>query len=108
MGVGGFFYLYPMRTLYVYILHCADDSFYVGVTNSIKRRLREHNAGHSESSYTYSRRPLELVHIEKYKNPNTAIAREKQLKGWSRAKKQALIVKNIDLLKELAKKDFSD
>ncbi len=97
-----------MRTLYVYILQCADDSFYVGVTNSIRRRLSEHNAGEDEASYTYSRRPLELVHIEKYQNPKHAIAREKQLKKWSRVKKKALIIQNVDLLKELAKKDFND
>jgi putative endonuclease len=70
--------------------------------------LREHNSGNNESSYTYSRRPLKLVHLEKYKNPNHAIAREKQLKGWGRAKKRAIIGQEIDLLKELAKKDFSD
>ena len=95
-----------MKVFYVYILQCADDSFYTGITNNLERRMNEHNSGFSESSYTYSRRPLKLVYTEKFQYPNVAISREKQIKRWSRAKKIALINDEINLLKELAKKDF--
>jgi len=56
-----------------------------------------------ESSYTFSRRPVELKYFEIFTDVNQAIAREKQLKGWSRKKKQALIGENFDKLKELSK-----
>ena len=96
-----------MKTMYVYILLCADDSFYVGVTNNLERRLKEHQSALHENSYTASRLPVELIYYEVFDGPKAAIAREKQLKKWSRAKKIALINNNKDLLKELSKKDFS-
>ena len=95
-----------MKTMYTYILQCADDSFYVGVTNNLERRLKEHQSGSHELSYTASRLPVKLIYYEVFNGPNAAIAREKQLKKWSRAKKLALINDNEDLLKELSKKDF--
>jgi putative endonuclease len=76
---------------FVYILHCSDDSFYTGMTNNILRRKQEHDDGIDEGAYTADRRPLELVWMEEHKYVNNAIAREKQIKGWSRAKKFALI-----------------
>ena len=94
--------------MYVYILYCADDSFYTGVTNNLERRMNEHNTGYNEGSYTSSRRPLKLIHYEIFQFPNEAINREKQIKRWGRAKKIALINDDIDLLKELAKKSFEE
>ena len=91
---------------YVYILLCADDTFYVGVTNSIKRRYHQHQTSTKETSYTFSRRPLKLVYHEEYKYILNAIAREKQLKGWSRKKKIALINGDFELLSEASKKKF--
>ena len=90
-------------TYYVYIVECKDWSYYTGVCNDLERRMHEHNTGHDESSYTFERRPVELKHFEIFNDVNQAIAREKQLKGWSRKKKQALIAGNIGKLKELAK-----
>ena len=87
----------------VYIVECKDWSYYIGVCNDIERRLWEHNTGQDEDSYTYSRRPVELKYFETFTDVHQAIAREKQLKGWSRKKKQALIAENFDRLKELAK-----
>jgi len=75
----------------VYILECSDGSYYVGVTNNIDRRFAEHQNGYSEKSYTHTRRPVKLVYQEHYQYVLDAIAREKQLKGWRRAKKEALI-----------------
>lgn len=80
--------------MYVYILRCADESFYVGVTNNLERRLLEHNSSEAFVSFTFSRKPVELVYYENFYSPEAAIKREKQLKGWSRAKKQALINEN--------------
>jgi putative endonuclease len=92
-----------MKRLYVYILECADNSFYVGVTNDVGRRFIEHVNGVHEDSYTCRRRPLKLVFCKQFDNPMKAINYEKQLKGWTRAKKEALINNDLDLLHELSK-----
>src|SRR5690349_19414120 len=84
-----------MKLMYTYILYCADDSFYVGVTNNIDRRLAEHQDGINETAYTYSRRPVKLVYFKIFCYPIEAIKYEKQLKGWSRKKKIALIKGDI-------------
>ena len=91
-----------MKTLYVYILECSDDSLYVGVTNDVGRRFIEHQTGLHEKSYTFSRRPLKLVFCRQFTRPIKAIEYEKQLKGWSKAKKVALIKNDLKLLHELA------
>ncbi|TAE51117.1 MAG: GIY-YIG nuclease family protein [Bacteroidetes bacterium] len=93
-----------MHLYSTYILHCSDDSYYVGVTNDLQTRIIQHQLGVSATSYTYGRRPVELVFYEEYQWIQDAIAREKQLKGWSRKKKEALISGNNDLLPVLAKK----
>lgn len=88
---------------YVYIIQCSDNSYYTGVTNDLERRLWEHETGYNEKCYTYSRRPLILKYYEHYHDINNAIAREKQLKGWSRKKKEALFREDWDELKRLSK-----
>ena len=92
-----------LKDMYVYILECADSSFYVGVTNNVGRRFIEHVNGVHETSYTFSRRPLKLVFCKQFDSPMTAIKFEKKLKRWTKAKKMALINNNLDLLHELAK-----
>ncbi|MBB5703110.1 putative endonuclease [Ochrobactrum daejeonense] len=88
----------------VYILRCADGSYYTGLTKQdIEARLWEHNEGIYES-YTKMRRPVELVFTETYDRIVDAIARERQIKGWSRAKKEALIAMDYERLPELAKR----
>ena len=87
---------------YFYILKCADDSYYTGVTNDIDFRLKQHNEGIDKKSYTFSRRPLELVFANDFKYIDKAIAFEKQIKGWSRKKKEAIIEGDWNKLKELA------
>jgi putative endonuclease len=91
-----------MKTYYVYILRCADNSYYTGITNDIDRRLSEHQEGDSPTSYTFTRRPVKLVFIERFVDINVAIDFEKQIKGWSRKKKEALIERNYNKLKELS------
>jgi len=89
---------------YVYILQCADGSYYIGITSDQERRLNEHNEGIDPNCYTYIRRPVELKYFEHFTEVMQAIAREKQLKGWSRKKKEALMNGNFESLKELSKK----
>jgi putative endonuclease len=93
-------------SMYVYILKCSDDSYYVGVTNNIETRVNQHNSGTNPGAYTYKRRPVHLVFYEGFLNPNAAIAFEKKIKGWSRKKKEALISGDFEKLKVLSKKDF--
>ena len=87
----------------VYIVECHDGSYYVGVTNDLERRLWEHNTGFDKKCFTYKRRPVELKYYESCGDINQAIAYEKQLKGWSRKKKQALFKEDFTELKWLSK-----
>ena len=93
---------------WVYILECCDGSYYVGVTNDLDRRVKEHQDGLNEGCYTFKRRPLKLKYYEIYSHINDAIDREKQLKGWTRAKKEAIMRDDIPKLKALAKGPLSD
>jgi putative endonuclease len=80
-----------VKTYFVYMLLCSDRSFYVGITNNADVRVAQHNLGTDRRSYTFTRRPVTLVHVSDFRDVNEAIRWEKQLKGWSRAKKLALI-----------------
>jgi putative endonuclease len=95
------------KFIYLYILKCSDSSYYTGVTNNIERRLNEHQLGINEGSYTSARRPVELVWQEKFSDFNLAFQWETKIKNWSRKKKEALIKGDFELLKVLAKKNFS-
>ena len=87
-----------MKFYYVYLLKCKDGSYYVGVTSNVDRRVTEHNAGKYPDAYTYRLRPVELVWYQDFLDPNQAIVFEKKIKKWSRAKKEALINGEYDLL----------
>ncbi len=93
---------------YVYILLCADGSYYTGMTNSLDRRIAEHNKGIDSTCYTFSRRPVELKYCMDYQYVNDAIRREKQIKRWSRKKKEALINGDFEELMRLAKRRTGD
>ena len=73
----------------VYILKCHNDSYYVGLTSDLKHRILEHSQG--ECHHTKSRLPVLLVYSEAYDNKLQAARRERQLKGWTRIKKEKLI-----------------
>ena len=88
----------------VYILRCSDGSYYTGVTNNIERRPYEHNNGENIKAYTFSRRPVKVVFEEHFHDINQAIAFEKQIKGWRRAKKEALIKREWEKLPELSQR----
>ena len=87
-----------MKFYYVYILGCSDRSYYVGVTNNIERRVAEHNEGLDPKAFTYRRRPVKLLFHAEFNDIENAIVLEKQLKGWSRRKKIALINEDWDKL----------
>ena len=86
---------------YVYILRCSDSSYYVGSSENVAARVEVHNQG-SGSSYTKQRRPVVLIYSEECENKNAALRRERQIKKWSRDKKEALIANDRVKLKRLA------
>jgi putative endonuclease len=83
---------------FVYILRCADGSYYVGKTDDLRTRLDEHQSGVG-ADYTALRRPVEMVYAEDHSTIRSAKHRELQVKRWSRAKKEALIAHDLKLLK---------
>ena len=96
-----------MKFYYVYILKCSDDSYYTGVTNNLEKRIKEHNSGDVKTSYTHGRRPVVIVFSQQFYDIFQAIAFEKQIKGWSRRKKEALINSDWNNLK-LFSKNYTD
>jgi len=94
-----------MQSFYVYIIKCADSSYYTGHTDDIEARFEQHVLSNTKS-YTSSRKPLELVFCEEFSERDQAQEAERQIKGWSRKKKEALIKRDFALLKKLAKKKF--
>ena len=88
----------------IYILLCADGSYYTGITRrSVEERISEHAQG-LMPGYTFTRRPLKLVFSEHYERIVDAIAAERRIKGWSRAKKEAYIRGDFSALTELSKR----
>ncbi len=89
----------------VYILRCADGSYYVGITRrSIEERVSEHQQGFDRLSYTFGRRPVQLAHSEAYERIDEAIAAERRMKGWSRAKKEAYMRGEFERLCRLSRR----
>jgi putative endonuclease len=91
-----------MKTFWVYILECSDHSYYVGFTSKLEYRVWQHQTGFFPKCYTYNRRPVVLVYSLEFYRAMPGIRFEKQVKGWSRKKKEALIKGDLDLLKILA------
>ena len=93
-----------MSGAYLYILRCADGRYYVGTTRkSLEERIGEYNAG-LHGGYTATRRPVMLVFAQHFEIITDAIAAERQVKGWSRAKKEALIRGEWNRLPQLARR----
>jgi putative endonuclease len=86
---------------YMYILKCADGTYYTGSTKKLVERIHQHKSGNG-SNYTRDRLPVILVYLEYYPRIEDAFLREKQVQRWSAAKKEALIKRDIQRLKELA------
>ncbi|MBA2077299.1 GIY-YIG nuclease family protein [Rhodanobacter sp. PCA2] len=86
----------------LYILECADGSFYIGHTDNLDKRMEQHKQG-SSCAYTASRRPVKLIHAEGFETRFEALTMERKLKGWSRAKKLAYIAGDWGAVSALAK-----
>lgn len=78
-----------MKPWFVYLLLCDESSFYIGITNDLRHRFSQHTTKQSKATKEFS--SIRLVYCEKYETEHNAATREKQLKGWSHAKKQMLI-----------------
>ncbi|MBE0533793.1 MAG: GIY-YIG nuclease family protein [Rhodospirillales bacterium] len=88
---------------FLYILRCSDGSYYVGTTrDSLEKRMFEHNAG-TFGGYTAKRRPVALAFQQEFASIMDAIAMERRVKGWSRAKKEALMRGDFEAIKHLAR-----
>ena len=86
----------------MYILLCSDNTYYVGSTKNLTLRIEEHNNGEG-AEYTKHRLPVKLVYYEECFNIKDAFLREKQVQGWSRKKREALINGEYNKLPELSK-----
>ncbi len=86
---------------YMYILECADGSYYTGSTRDLERRLWEHQNGEG-AHHTAKRLPVKLIYCEECDRVDDAFYREKQVQGWSRKKKQALIAGDTNLIHQFA------
>ncbi|MGN7515112.1 MAG: GIY-YIG nuclease family protein [Allomuricauda sp.] len=86
---------------FVYILECSDGSYYTGSTIDLEKRINEHQNGRG-ANHTKKRLPVKLLYVEEYLSIATAFEREKQIQGWSRSKKKALITGDFDALPNLS------
>ena len=96
-----------MSVGYMYILVCSDGTYYTGSTKDLERRLWEHNNSLG-ANYTKKRLPVKLVYFEEYSRIEEAFHREKQIQGWSKKKKEALINGENNLLPEFARKVYRE
>jgi putative endonuclease len=92
-----------VQSSFLYILQCSDGSYYVGTTNDLEQRLLAHNEGRA-AVYTTIRLPVRLVYSEEHNSIEKALARERQIKRWTRAKKEALISGSKKDLKRFSKR----
>ena len=90
----------------MYILRCADDSYYVGSTRHLEARMHQHRIG-AGANYTKTRLPIELVYAAEFVTIAEAFAAEKRVQNWSRAKREALIRGDYGALPGLSKKHFN-
>lgn len=86
---------------FMYILECSNGNYYTGSTIDIDRRLKEHNIGNG-ANFTKKHLPVELIYFEEFERIDEAFYREKQVQGWSRKKKEALINSKLNKLHEHA------
>ncbi|MFN8354427.1 MAG: GIY-YIG nuclease family protein [Spirosomataceae bacterium] len=86
---------------YRYILECADGSYYMGSTVDLERRIQEHQNGEG-ANHTKKNLPIRLIYFEEFDRIDSAFYREKQIQGWSRKKKEALVNQDLQKLHEFA------
>jgi len=93
---------------WLYILRCADGSYYTGHTDDLERRIGEHDAGAVSSCYTFRRRPVEVVFKDEFSTREEELAAERRVKGWSRLKKEAMMSGDWDEVRRLARSNQSN
>jgi predicted GIY-YIG superfamily endonuclease len=91
-----------MMAFHAYLLRCNDGSYYAGHTDDLEQRMAQHRTG-ALGGYTAKRRPVVLVWSDSFQTRDDAFAVERKLKGWSRAKKQALIAGDWQMISQLAR-----
>ena len=91
-----------MKMYFVYILKCNDHLLYTGITSNLDKRLEQHNTGLDPKSFTYKRRPVELIFFQDFNEVRQAIYFEKKIKKWSSKKKMALAKGDFDLIQILS------
>ena len=92
-------------TYTVYMLECADGAYYIGMTEDLEIQIAEHQSGHNPSAYTFRRRPVKLAWSQSFASEHQAFLRERQVKGWTRAKKRALVEGNWNLIHEIVERE---
>ena len=90
-----------MKKYHVYILKCSDGTYYTDFTSNLETKIELHQSGKREELYTYERRPVQLVFSSEFNIPVFAIAAKKQIGRWSKAKKEALINGEFQMLSQL-------
>ena len=98
-------FLEKIVAFWVYILHCADGSYYTGHTDDLDMRMAQHHAGEIKSCYTFSRRPLQFVFSQEFPSREEALVCEQKIKGWSRKKKKAMMQGDWAEVSRLARGD---
>ena len=88
---------------WIYVLKCTDGSNYTGHTDNLETRIGQHEAGTIAGCYTHARRPVTLMFSQEFVTREEALAAERQIKGWSRAKKEAMIAGNWNEVSRLSK-----
>jgi len=86
---------------YLYILKCINGAYYIGHTDNIEKRMSEHDQGLIKNCYTTNKRPVELIFLQTFPTRDAAFHAERQIKGWSRKKKEAFMENNWDKIKQL-------
>ncbi len=97
-----------MNTYYVYLLKCADGSYFSGITNDIDRKLKEHCLGQKSGCWTYSRRPLKLVFLTSSDDPGWALDLDKRIKKWKRSRKRTVVSETFDAFPGLSLAKWAD
>ena len=94
------------KTFVVYILRCADGSYYTGMSSDPNLRLEEHQLGLDSKAYTFPRRPVTLAWSQEFSTHDEAFRCERQIKGWRRAKKEALIRGKLDEVHQIVRQEW--
>ncbi len=92
-----------MKSFWVYILKCADNSYYTGHTDNLESRFNQHVSAYFPSCYTAKRLPVSLVFSQAFESREDAFQSERQIKGWSRKKKEAMMSGDWNEVSRLAK-----